>query len=35
MRAEKHDLSIVIVSTNEAHWLRACLSSVYAHAGSA
>jgi N-acetylglucosaminyl-diphospho-decaprenol L-rhamnosyltransferase len=35
MAAEKHDLSIVIVSTNEAHWLRACLSSVYAHAGSA
>jgi N-acetylglucosaminyl-diphospho-decaprenol L-rhamnosyltransferase len=35
MGAEKHDLSIVIVSTNEAHWLRACLSSVYAHAGSA
>jgi N-acetylglucosaminyl-diphospho-decaprenol L-rhamnosyltransferase len=35
MGAEKHDLSIVIVSTNEAHWLRACLSSVYAHAGTA
>jgi GT2 family glycosyltransferase len=30
-----HDLSIVIVSTNEAHWLTACLTSVYAHAGSA
>jgi GT2 family glycosyltransferase len=27
------DLAIVIVSTNEAHWLQACLSSVYAHAG--
>jgi N-acetylglucosaminyl-diphospho-decaprenol L-rhamnosyltransferase len=35
MGAENHDVSIVIVSTNEAHWLRACLSSVYAHAGSA
>jgi N-acetylglucosaminyl-diphospho-decaprenol L-rhamnosyltransferase len=30
-----HDLSIVIVSTNEAHWLTACLTTVYAHAGSA
>jgi GT2 family glycosyltransferase len=29
------DLAIVIVSTNEAHWLDACLSSVYAHAGGA
>jgi GT2 family glycosyltransferase len=29
------DLAIVIVSTNEAHWLEACLTSVYAHAGSA
>jgi hypothetical protein len=27
------DLAIVIVSTNEAHWLEACLTSVYAHAG--
>jgi GT2 family glycosyltransferase len=31
----KHDLSIVVVSTNEAHWLEACLQSVYARAGSA
>jgi N-acetylglucosaminyl-diphospho-decaprenol L-rhamnosyltransferase len=30
-----HDLSIIIVSTNEAHWLRRCLDTVYAHAGSA
>jgi GT2 family glycosyltransferase len=30
-----HDLSIVIVSTNEAHWLTACLTTVYAQAGSA
>lgn len=29
------DLSIIIVSTNEAHWLDACLTSVFAHAGSA
>jgi GT2 family glycosyltransferase len=28
-----HDLAIVVVSTNEAHWLDACLSTVYAHAG--
>jgi N-acetylglucosaminyl-diphospho-decaprenol L-rhamnosyltransferase len=35
MGAERHDLSIVIVSTNEAHWLDRCLTTVYAHAGSA
>jgi N-acetylglucosaminyl-diphospho-decaprenol L-rhamnosyltransferase len=29
------DLAIVVISTNEAHWLQACLSTVYAHAGSA
>ncbi len=29
------DLAIVIVSTNEAHWLDACLSTAYAHAGDA
>jgi GT2 family glycosyltransferase len=29
------DLAVVIVSTNEGHWLDACLSTVYAHAGSA
>lgn len=27
------DLAIVIISTNEAHWLIPCLSSVFAHAG--
>lgn len=32
---ERADLAIVIVSTNEARWLTACLSSVFAHAGSA
>lgn len=26
-------LAVLIVSTNEAHWLRPCLSSVFAHAG--
>ncbi|HEX7298617.1 MAG TPA: glycosyltransferase family 2 protein [Solirubrobacteraceae bacterium] len=35
MDATQHDLSIVVVSTNEAHWLEACLKSVYAQAGSA
>jgi GT2 family glycosyltransferase len=30
-----HDLAVIIISTNEAHWLEACLSSVFAHAGSA
>ena len=28
------DLAIVVVSTNEAHWLSACLSSVFQHRGS-
>jgi N-acetylglucosaminyl-diphospho-decaprenol L-rhamnosyltransferase len=28
-----HDLAIIVVSTNEARWLTACLGSVYAHAG--
>ena len=28
------DLAIIIVSTNEAKWLRPCLTSIYAHAGS-
>jgi GT2 family glycosyltransferase len=29
----RHDLAIIIVSTNEAKWLRPCLTSVFAHAG--
>jgi N-acetylglucosaminyl-diphospho-decaprenol L-rhamnosyltransferase len=29
------DLAIVIVSTNEAHWLERCLSTVFEHAGAA
>jgi GT2 family glycosyltransferase len=28
-----HDLAVIVVSTNEAHWLRPCLSTVFAHAG--
>ena len=28
-----HDLAIVVVSTNEAHWLEPCLRTVLAHAG--
>src|SRR4029079_863670 len=27
------DLAIIVVSTNEAHWLRPCLSSVFDHLG--
>jgi N-acetylglucosaminyl-diphospho-decaprenol L-rhamnosyltransferase len=29
------DLAIVVVSTNEAHWLERCISTAYEHAGSA
>lgn len=29
-----HDLAIIIVSTNEARWLRPCLTSVFAHTGT-
>lgn len=29
----RHDLAVVVVSTNEAKWLRPCLSSVFAQAG--
>jgi N-acetylglucosaminyl-diphospho-decaprenol L-rhamnosyltransferase len=28
-----HDLAIIIVSTNEAHWLRPCLRTVFDHIG--
>src|SRR5919198_6150190 len=28
-----HDLAIITVSTNEAQWLRPCLSTVFAHIG--
>jgi N-acetylglucosaminyl-diphospho-decaprenol L-rhamnosyltransferase len=30
-----HDLAVIVISTNEAQWLTACLSSVYGHAGTA
>jgi hypothetical protein len=33
--ADVHDLAVVIVSTNESHWLRACLSSIPPHIGDA
>jgi N-acetylglucosaminyl-diphospho-decaprenol L-rhamnosyltransferase len=29
------DVAIVVVSTNEAHWLQPCLSTAFAHAGDA
>jgi GT2 family glycosyltransferase len=35
MSSREHDLSIVIVSTNEAHWLERCLTTVYRRSGSA
>lgn len=35
MEHARHDLSVIVVSTNESRWLDACLSTVYAHAGSA
>jgi GT2 family glycosyltransferase len=28
------DVAVIVVSTNEARWLRACLSSVFAHRGA-
>jgi hypothetical protein len=28
-----HDLAIIVVSTNEAHWLRRCLTTIFEHAG--
>jgi GT2 family glycosyltransferase len=33
--AQPADLAIIIVSTNEAHWLEPCLSTVFARAGGA
>jgi N-acetylglucosaminyl-diphospho-decaprenol L-rhamnosyltransferase len=29
-----HDLAVIVVSTNEAHWLQGCLTSVFAHQGA-
>jgi GT2 family glycosyltransferase len=34
-RQEMADLAIVIVSTNEAHWLHPCLTSIFRHADDA
>jgi N-acetylglucosaminyl-diphospho-decaprenol L-rhamnosyltransferase len=28
-----HDIAVIVVSTNEAHWLGPCLRSVFAHTG--
>jgi GT2 family glycosyltransferase len=33
MRSDIDDLAVIVVSTNEAHWLRNCLSTVFEHAG--
>lgn len=30
-----YDLAVIVISTNEAHWLGPCLSTVFDHAGSA
>ena len=35
MASARSDLAIIIVSTNEARWLEACLSTVFDHAGDA
>lgn len=32
---KRADLAVIVVSTNEAKWLSACLSTVFAHAGDA
>jgi N-acetylglucosaminyl-diphospho-decaprenol L-rhamnosyltransferase len=34
-RVPAHDLAIIVISTNEKRWLGPCLSTVYAHAGTA
>lgn len=34
-RQPEHDIAIIVISTNEAHWVEPCLSSVFAHAGTA
>ena len=31
----KHDLAIIVISTNEAHWVKPCLTSVFDHVGTA
>src|SRR5690348_6514731 len=34
-REPKHELAVIVISTNEVRWLGPCLSSVYDHAGTA
>jgi GT2 family glycosyltransferase len=31
----KHDLAVIVISTNEVHWLTPCLSTVFERAGTA
>jgi GT2 family glycosyltransferase len=31
----KHDLAVIVISTNEANWLKPCLSTVFERAGTA
>jgi N-acetylglucosaminyl-diphospho-decaprenol L-rhamnosyltransferase len=33
LSSEVHDIAIITVSTNEAHWIRPCLRTVFAHMG--
>jgi GT2 family glycosyltransferase len=35
IRTSVHDLAVIIVSTNEAHWLEPCLRTVFERAGGA
>lgn len=35
MQHDAADFAIVVVSTNEAHWIERCLATVFEHAGSA
>jgi len=32
---DKHDLAVIVISTNEAHWIERCLPTVFDHAGGA
>lgn len=33
MSVDVHDLAVIVLSTNEAHWLRPCLRTLFEHAG--
>ena len=33
MRPAVHDLAVIVVSTDQAHWLRRCLATLYEHSG--